>query len=165
VFDNYYSDALTDVYFNNRDVFKNLPNLKNLLHKLKIDDPVFTVVILVTGEGFPPHVHPVTHSPWNLLIPVKNTKNSFTQFFKSSASPWTSKDLNHLGEEIIADVYDIDLCEITHEVEVVRPTLINVSVPHGIHNPLKNNGSRHTLSIVINTPGYNPLVDAKDYIK
>ena len=164
VFEKYYSNALTDVYFNSQETLGNLPILRELLNKLKIYNPYFMVVIIDSGKRFPPHVHQMPYSPWNLLIPVKNTKNSFTQFFKRIYLPNKSIEYNDVGEEVVCETYDIELCEVTHEIEVIRPVLINVGVLHGVLNPLENNGVRHILSIVITNPNYNPLEDANDYI-
>ena len=164
VFETCYSTASTDVYFNSQEILGNLHRLRDLLNKLNIHDPYFMVVIINSGKRFPPHVHQIPYSPWNLLIPIKNTKNSYTQFFRSNYPPKKSIEINEVGEEVICESYDLELCEVTHEIEVIRPVLINVGVPHGVLNPLENNGVRHTLSIVITNPNYNPLVDAKDYI-
>ena len=165
VFKTHYNTAATDVYFNSQDVFGRLPHLTDLLDKLNIHNPIFMAVVIDSGDRFPPHVHQIPYSPWNLLIPVKNTKNSFTQFFKSKYPPDKSIELNEFGEEIVCETYELELCEVTYQIEVTKPILINVSVPHGILNPLENKDVRYTLSIVITKPNYEPFVDAKDFIQ
>lgn len=165
VFETHYNTASTDVYFNSQDIFGSLPHLTDLLDKLNIHSPMFMSVVIESGDRFEPHTHQIPYSPWNLLIPVKNTKNSFTQFFKSDYPPNKSIEFNEIGEEVIYESYELELCEVTHEIEVIKPVLINVGIPHGILNPLENEDVRYTLSIVITNPNYEPLVHAKDFIE
>jgi hypothetical protein len=84
---------------------------------------------------------------YSLNLPILNTENTHTTFYKSNHPPITK----YLPNGLPYDSYENLECEIIDVVEIDSPTILNVKVPHGV----TVNGTevpRITLALRINIP-------------
>lgn len=79
-------------------------------------EPVIRMQVIYHGNCVPTHVDATREV--SLVIPVHNHAGSYTQFFQSS-QPWQ-------------DLADPTRCELSDQVEITAPTLIDTKVPHGV---------------------------------
>ena len=65
---------------------------------------------------------------YSLNLPIINTENTYTCFYKTDYPPET----RILPNGIPYDAYDESKCTLVDKIELLRPTLLNVKVPHGV---------------------------------
>ena len=87
----------------------------------------FTSIIISKQDGVPAHID-AGIGTYTLLIPIQNTKNTFTVFYKSLYEP----ELKAMGEYdkymSVKDPYEIE------RIELSRPILFRTTSPHGVVN-------------------------------
>lgn len=93
----------------------------------------------IHADGDPAFMH-------TLVIPIWNTENTFTEFFKCSEDPFPTI-LEHTDHIVHYDSFNLDKCELIDSVEILEPTIINTDVPHRVIHRKDNNEVRVTAAI------------------
>lgn len=93
----------------------------------------------IHGDGDPAFMH-------TLVIPIWNTENTFTEFFKCPDGPKPTI-LAHTDHNVYYDSYDIDKCTLVDSVEILEPTIINTDVPHRVIHRRGDTAVRVTAAI------------------
>lgn len=79
---------------------------------------------------------------YSLNLPIVNTENTYTCFYKSDKPPVTK----YLPNGLPYDAYDESRCEMIDEVEILQPTLLNVKNPHAV---ILGNGNTPRITIAL----------------
>jgi hypothetical protein len=110
------------------------PSLISALNEYGLTNYIFDVALFVLGPNdiSPIHVDGDSSYSWSLNIPLKNCENTRTNFYQSNQAPIRKKSPN---SNIEYSVFDPRLCTLIDTVQLTDPYLMNVSVPHQIHNP------------------------------
>lgn len=132
--------------------------LSKLISNLKLPNVVYMANLVKAGERMEIHIDD-SPQPWSLLLPIKNTRNTKLNFYRSECKPHREYAKDNLGVDISWLTVPADSVEITHTIEVVRPMFIYQQTLHQAIND--TNLDRMTLALVCITE-YNPLV-AKEY--
>lgn len=112
------------------DRFRTIPELSDELKKLGWYDYWINTAIVVTYEnGLIIHQDYGTPN-YSLLIPVRNTKDTYTVFYDTPGKP----EKHQLDDGTAFYWYPPDQCVEIDRVESIAPTLINVKTPHGVIN-------------------------------
>lgn len=88
--------------------------------------------LVLTYKEIPIHKDNAREFDYSLNLPILNTENTYTTFYKSMEEPTTL----YLPNGLPYDAYDKQHCVEIDVVELLQPTIFNVKVPHGvtIHN-------------------------------
>ena len=82
----------------------------------EINAPVIRMQVMFGGRFLPIHIDNTREA--SLVIPLNNHQGSSTQFFKCLGNP--------------AQLLDPSKCQLTDQVEVTMPTLIDTKIPHAV---------------------------------
>jgi hypothetical protein len=93
----------------------------------------------IHSDGDPAFMH-------TIVIPVWNTENTFTEFFRCDDGP-VPTILNHTDHDVHYDSYSIERCEFIDSVEIIEPVVINTDVPHRVVHRRGNDDVRVTAAI------------------
>lgn len=107
---------------------KNDSYLTELKEKFPFLSPVFNVYKFEAGRVVAPHIDGDRFCAIN--IPILNTENSYTSFYKVDNNAVLDYDEQRILYEVKGNISE----EFTFKLS--RPTLINTTIPHGV----KNNG-------------------------
>jgi len=109
-------------------------NFVNALRKYNLYDYVHDIALFVMGpaRSSPIHVDGENDYTWSFNIPLKDCKNTKTNFFISNSTPIKTKSPN---SNIVYETYDELTCQLADSLELVEPYIMNVSKPHNIVNP------------------------------
>ena len=112
------------------DRFKYIPSLSNEIKKLGwFDYWKNTAIVITYQDGLILH-QDSGESEYSLLIPIKNTKNTWTVFYNvdTDAVPMQlpNSSVTYLGYSESSTVWEIE------RVESVCPVLLNIKTPHKV---------------------------------
>lgn len=85
------------------------------------EKPVIRLQVMCDGYMVPIHVDKNRNT--SLVIPVDHTSRCYTEFFTSHST--------------FDQLVDPSICEKVAGVSIVKPTLIDTTVPHGVSSPTK----------------------------
>ncbi len=131
-------------------------NFVNALKKYNLYDYVHDIALFVMGpvHTSPIHIDGEDVYTWSFNIPLKDCKNTKTNFFISNSAPVKTKSPN---SNIVYETYDESACQLADSLELIEPYIMNVSKPHNIVNP--NYSQRVSLCVRIkSTFDINDLV-------
>jgi hypothetical protein len=126
----YYIDDRSDP---SADRFKSIVELSDQLKTLKIYDHwICTAIVVCYEDGG--YIHKDSGSPeYSLLIPVKNTANTYTVFYEVTQEPTVLNFENTSNNTLtIYYKYPAETSKEIERVETVKPTLLRVKTPHGV---------------------------------
>ena len=126
----YYIDDRSDPL---SDRFKSIAELSDQLKTLRVYDHwLCTAVVVCYEEGGSIHVD--TGSPeYSLLIPVKNTLNTYTVFYEVTQESTLLNFKNTLNDSSTTYYnYPAETSKEIERVEIVNPTFLRVKTPHGV---------------------------------
>ena len=128
--DNHYDDSYTDR-------FKQIPELAEQMHRLGLWEHWDWTAVVVIYEEMPIHIDNKNLYPndmggdYSLNIPIRNTKDTYTIFYR----PKPDQDPQRVyepGTAIDFFEYEATQVEEIERVELLKPVLFNVSVPHNV---------------------------------
>lgn len=115
------------------DRFKTIPELSNNLKKLGwYDYWINTAIVFAYESGLSIHQDHGTPN-YSLLIPIRNTKDTYTVFYDTYGEP-EKRQLDNGGTFYW---YPPEQAKEIDRIESTSPTLINVKTPHGVLNNSK----------------------------
>ena len=123
-------------------------NFVDALKKYKLLDHVHDIALFVMGpaRSSPIHIDGENKYYWSFNVPLRDCKNTKTNFFISNTEPIKTKSPN---SNIIYYTYEESNCHLVDSLELVEPYIMNVSKPHNIVNP--NYSQRVSLCVRLNT--------------
>lgn len=112
------------------DRFRQIPELQQELKRLGMFDYwINTGIVIAFERGL--SIHQDNGDPiYSLLIPIKNTTNTYTVFYKTNSQPY--KVTLDSGTSLWR--YHPEHCEEIQRFESTEPILINVKTPHNVVN-------------------------------
>jgi len=131
---------------NNLEPFLEIKELTSFLENSNLLRQVYMFAFNVVTYGYPEIIHVDTGEfNYSLNLPILNCENTFIKFYETSIEPRivnyitsTKSSATYLG------FYKKD-CQLVKSLEMTKPHIINVKIPHGIANP--NKATRITLLI------------------
>ena len=129
-----------------KSTFLKIKELKDFLENLNLIDSIFVFSLHVTIKNEPEVIH-IDEGEFNcsLNLPILNCNNTFVNFYETIELPKKGRLPN--SNEDVVDYLEFDKknCKLVNCLEMNKPHLINVKIPHGILNP--NPTTRITLLI------------------
>ena len=122
-------------------------NFVDALKKYELLDHVYDIALFVMGpeRSSPIHIDGDNAYYWSFNVPLRDCKNTKTNFFISNTEPIKTKSPN---SNIIYYTYEESNCQLADSLELVEPYIMNVSKPHNIVNP--NYSPRVSLCVRLN---------------
>ena len=123
----------TRLYYPNYNFLED-ENFVAVLKNYNLYDYVYDIALFIMGpvHTSPIHIDGENDYTWSFNIPLKNCKNTTTNFFVSHADAIKTKSPN---SNIVYSTFDPDKCQLADSLELVEPYIMNVSKPHSIVNP------------------------------
>jgi len=144
--------------------FKENKLLREFTKKLNMPENLNYMVNYVKSNG-QMNVH-VDDSdwPWCVLIPIRNTKGTRLEFYKSEKAGQRKTTVNAKGEEfsyVQIPMYDNQL-SLLHELELLNPIVFNNQQPHNVTN--FTNKNRYTMQINCSEIEWNHMLAEEFFI-
>lgn len=123
-----YLNDLYNLDKDREDRFRSLPLLRQLMIDLKLYDHWLRSAIVVTYDDLPIHVDDADDFYCSFNIPIKNTKNTFTTFYETTAKAEVRHTLDGYSYKFI-DPFKV---KVIGELEMTHAAIINTKVFHNI---------------------------------
>lgn len=117
-----------DDYTIKHDRFKDIKELTSEMKKLGWYDYWIGTAIVVNYTDLPIH-QDTGDFEYSLNLPIQNTENTYTAFYDVSA-PATMKLVPNTNVTYMS--FDPEISTLIEQVEITRPTLLNVKTPHNV---------------------------------
>ena len=112
------------------DRFKQIPELSNAMKQIGLYDYwTTTAAIVCYTDGLP--IHDDSEPNYALVLPIKNNKDAFTVFYDVVGDP-IEKFVESKHAQLRYFMYTPEQSREIERVEITRPTIINVRVPHNV---------------------------------
>ena len=100
--------------------------------------------------------------PWCVLIPIRNTKGTKLEFYKSEKAAERKTAINTKGEEFsyLQIPMHNNKLSLIHELELLNPIAFNNQQPHNVNN--FTNKNRYTMQISCSNIEWNHML-AKEF--
>ena len=124
----------TDLFYLPVAHYMILPEFREMLEHTKLSENVLSIATVVVKPGLENWPIHVDHgdTPWSLNIPIQHCEGTWTTWYSTDQSPaYTERP----GKDTGYYRYNVEECKAIDQLEMTKPHIINIHVPHGIANP------------------------------